>query len=95
MTEQDELKQEIICAEPIPSLFVDGFQGMGVAGGTVRINLVEDRLDSTKQKAVRHVVTRLIMPCEVLDSFIGSLSKLRDKAKEALVDGTDNAAGEQ
>ncbi|MDX2072910.1 MAG: hypothetical protein SFX19_00935 [Alphaproteobacteria bacterium] len=93
MAEEDELKKDIVCNEPIPSLFIDGFQGMGIAGGTVRVNLIEDRLDSTKQKIVRHVVTRLIMPTEVLNSFIERLTELRDKTQAATEDGKENAAG--
>lgn len=95
-TSNEDLKKNIICQEPIQTLFVDGLQGLGVSGGTVRINLIEDKLDPQQTKIIRHVVMRLIMPVEVLDSFIEKLSDIRDRSKisSAASGEVQDAAGE-
>lgn len=85
-TTYEEIQKNIVCQEPIPTLFIDGFQGMGVSGSTIRLNLIEDKLDPQQEKIVRHVIMRLIMPFEIIDSLIEKLSKLRNDAMAAQIE---------
>ena len=62
--------------EPIPELYVDGFMGLMVKDGVVKINLFSDVQDVEGDRHVRHIVGRLIMPASVLVGFNTTLTEV-------------------
>lgn len=72
MAENTE-NRDLISHEPIPTLLVDGFQGVCLAGGSIRINLFEDKYDHSTNTSSRHHVLRLAIPEEYFASFAKAL----------------------
>ncbi len=75
MAENTE-ERELISHEPIPTLLVDGFQGACLTGGSIRINLFEDKYDHSTNRSSRHNVTRLVIPEEYFASFVEALGEI-------------------
>lgn len=74
---------KVVNEENIPSIFCDGFKGLAVHGGVVRLNLTEDRYDVVAKEIKRHVIARLIIPVEGAEAFVkvlgGSLEAYKNK----------------
>ncbi len=74
--EEENDDTELISNEPIPTLLADGFQGVCLAGGSIRINLFEDKYDHSTNTSNRHNVTRLVIPEEYFASFVKALGEI-------------------
>ena len=68
-TTTEAVEPDIEQSEPVPELYVDGFMGLMLKDGVVKINLFSDVQDLVKERQVRRIVTRLIMPAPVLVAF--------------------------
>ncbi|HRI75663.1 MAG TPA: hypothetical protein PLX33_01610 [Alphaproteobacteria bacterium] len=75
--EKENNNPDIILIEPIESLFIDGFQGVSMNNGIVRINLHEDKYDPTTEKVSRHIVKRLCIPIASFISFVDTLDEIK------------------
>ena len=64
----DPANLETVVNEPIPTIYIDGFWGIAVNDGVVKINLYEIKyplVDGEQPK--KHIVTRIVIP---VPSFI-------------------------
>jgi len=74
-----EVKEpKLVIIEPIPTVLVDGFHGLGIVNNSVRINLYEEKFDPTNNEISRHVITRLAIPIDGFLSFSETLWQIRE-----------------
>ena len=82
---------EFVHGEPVPEVYIDGFTGMLVKDGVVKLNLHADFLDLLDGQPKRRIVMRLLMPIPVLLSIAETLQEI---ASDISADSdSDSAAG--
>jgi len=65
-----------ICKDNLPTIFVDGFSGLSVTNGVVKLNLVEDSYDPAKENVTRSVVVRLAMSTTTFSEFVQVINSI-------------------
>lgn len=69
-----------------PTIYIDGFQGIAISNNVARVNFYEDRFipgpEGKKGHIERHIVVRLAMPEQVLESVNGALTQLIAENKD-------------
>lgn len=65
-----------------PALYVDGFTGISLANGVVKLNMHADHFNSSTDAIERHIITRLVMPVAVLVSLSQGLQQLVEQMKK-------------
>jgi hypothetical protein len=86
LKERDNKDPDIILIEPIESIFIDGFQGISITNGTVRINLHEDKYDPVTEKVNRHIVKRICLSQGSFISFIDTLNQVKNSMVAGIED---------
>jgi hypothetical protein len=74
---------EVVCEEPIPTIFADGYWGSVHNPKVVRLNLVEERFDSKQDKVYKYVVARLVMPTDAFINVTRTLSEYAESLKKS------------
>ena len=59
-----------------PDLFVDGYQGVLLSNGAIRLNLYSARMNAETNKNERVIVARLILPVPVFVFFYNAFTHL-------------------
>jgi len=84
-------KKEAVYQELIPSVIIDGIDGILHTGSTVRINLVEERFNPTSSEILRFSTLRLIIPLNKFEEFVKTLEKIREQIfPQKVEDGKEN-----
>jgi hypothetical protein len=67
-------------------LLVDGYTGLSISNGVIRLNLYVDRFNSGSGKTERRVVKRLALPLGVFVQFhLGTRNLLRELARGGVI----------
>ena len=74
----------IVQSEPVPELYVDGFTGLMLKDGVVKLNLFSDVQDMVEERQVRRIVGRLIMPGPVLVAIQATLAQVVKEFEKAV-----------
>ncbi len=77
---------QIVSTEPIPEIYIDGFTGVLVKSGAVKLNLFSDVQDMATEHLVRRIVARLTMPMSVLVSIQETLEDvIKDWERDGII----------
>lgn len=69
-----------------PDIFIDGYTGVSVKDGVVRLNLVTTRLNANMESATDVIVSRLAMPLAVMLRVHEALGHLiRDLERDKVI----------
>lgn len=64
-----------------PTILVDGFTGVAVTGGVVRLNLLEDKYDTLENMVVRRYAITLAIPLQHFEPIVKELVGIIDDMK--------------
>jgi hypothetical protein len=66
-----------------PVVYIDGYQGVSVGNGIVKMNLFQDVFDTATNKNIRKCVTVLAIPLAVFEGMRGSMNDLARQFSES------------
>jgi len=69
---------QVVCKEPIKTIFADGLAGIGLVNNSVRMNFFEDKYNPATNELKRYIISRVSLNLDIFYSFVDILKQVKE-----------------